>query len=41
MCAVPRADNLTILHLCTLQGLAVVSTTVFYCVELLGTAYDK
>jgi hypothetical protein len=37
----PRTYDLTFLHFRTLQGLAVVCTTVFYCVELIPTAYDK
>ena len=41
MRAMPRADDLTFHHFRTLQGLAVVCTTVFYCVELISTAYDK
>jgi hypothetical protein len=41
MRTVPRANDLTFRHFRTLQGLAVVCTTVFYCVELLPTAYDK
>ena len=36
-----RTDDLTLLHFRTLQRLAVVCTTVFYCVKLIATAYDK
>ena len=38
---VPRANDLTFRHFRTLQGLAVVCATVFYCVELMSAAYDK
>jgi hypothetical protein len=41
MRTVPRTNDLTFLHFRTLQGLAVVCATVFYCVELIPTAYDK
>lgn len=41
MRTVPRANDLTFLHFRTLQGFAVVRTTVFYCVELISAAYDK
>jgi hypothetical protein len=38
---VPRADDLTFRHFRALQRLAVMCTTVFYCVELTPTAYDE
>jgi hypothetical protein len=38
---VSRADDLTLLHFCIVQRLAVMCATVFYCVKLGATAYDK
>jgi hypothetical protein len=35
------ADDLTRLHFRTVKGFAVMSATVFYCVKLSATAYDK
>jgi len=37
----PRTDDLTLFHFRPLQRFAVVCTTVFYGVKLIGTAYDK
>jgi hypothetical protein len=35
------ADDLARLHFRTIQGLAVMCATVFYCVKLSAAAYDK